>query len=82
MLDSYVKVIYSRFVKNTYFQGVKNIKLGNSCIGFFQAIKLTIYKTLLPAEKFGNINLYLQTVLLKTIDDLGLKFLLWKNRNF
>ena len=51
------------------------MKLGNSCIGFFQKRKLIIYKitsvgksytfqsllkniTLLPAEKFGNINLY------------------------
>ena len=58
----------------THFQAVKNIKFGNSCIGFFQTRKLTIYKmtsvrksytfqsllkniTLLPAEKFGNINL-------------------------
>ena len=66
--------MYLRFVKNTYFQAVKNIKFGNSCIGFFQTRKLTIYKmtsvrksytfqsllkniTLLPAEKFGNINL-------------------------
>ena len=63
------------------------MKLGNSCIGFFQKRKLTIYKitsvrksytfqsllkniALLPAEKFGNINLYQQTVLLKIIDEI------------
>ena len=47
------------------------INFGNSCIGFFQTRRLTIYKTLLPADKFGNINLHQQTVLLKTI--YGLK---------
>ena len=74
--------MYLRFVKNN-FQAVKN-KFGNSCHGFFQTRKLTIYKmvsgkksykfqsllkniTLLPAEKFGNINFYQQTVLLKII---------------
>ena len=31
--------------------------------------------TLLPSKKFGNINLYQQTVLLKIVYDLGLKFL-------
>ena len=36
-----------------------------------QTRRLTIYKTLLPADKFGNINLHQQTVLLKTI--YGLK---------
>ena len=82
MLDSYVKVIYSRFVKNTYFQGVKNIKLGNSCIGFFQAIKLTIYKTLLPAEKFGNINLHQQTVILKIIYDFRIEISFMENQEF
>ena len=63
------------------------MKLGNSCIGFFQKRKPTIYKitsvrksytfqsllkniALLPAEKFGNINLYQQTVLLKIIDEI------------
>ena len=30
--------------KNTSFQGVKSIKFGNSCIGFFQTRKSTIYK--------------------------------------
>ena len=61
-------------------------KFGNSCIGFFQTRKLTIYKmtslrksntfqnllkniTVLSAEKFGNIKLYQQTVLLKIIYD-------------
>ena len=75
--------MYLRFVKNTYFLAVKK-KFGNSCHGFFQTRKLTIYKmiavtksytfqsllkniTLLPAEKFGNINFYQQTVLLKII---------------
>ena len=60
------------------------MKFANSCIGYFQARKLTIYKmtsvqksytfqnlfkyvSLLPAETFGNINLYQQTVLLKMI---------------
>ena len=69
---------------------VKNIKFGNSCIGFFQTRKLTIYKmtsvrksytfqsllkniTLLPAEKFGNINLYQQTVSLKIIYDFRIE---------
>ena len=63
---------------------VKNIKFGNSCIGFFQTRKLTIYKitsvrksytfeSLLPAEKFGNINLYQQTVLLKIICDFRIE---------
>ena len=36
--------------------------------------------TLLPAEKFGNINLSQQTLLLKLIYDF--KILLWKNVNF
>ena len=31
--------------------------------------------TLLPSKKFGNINLYQQTVLLKIVYGLGLKFL-------
>ena len=31
--------------------------------------------TLLPSKKFRNINLYQQTVLLKIVYDLGLKFL-------
>ena len=69
---------------------VKNTKFGNSCIGFFLTRKLTIYKmtsvrksdtfqnlleniTLLPAEKFGNI---------KNNLTLGLKYILWKNKNF
>ena len=37
---------------------------------------------LLLAEKFGNINLYQQTVLLKIIYDFRTKTFLWKNRNF
>ena len=57
--------MHLRFVKNTYFLAVKNIKRGNSCIGFLQIRKLTMYEmtsvrkslTLLHAEKFGNINL-------------------------
>ena len=36
--------MYLKFVKNTYFYAVKNIKFGNSCIGFFQIRKLTVYK--------------------------------------
>ena len=76
--------------KKPYFSAVENIKFGNSCIGFFQTRKLTIYKmtsvrksytfqsllkniTLLPAEKFGNINLYQQTVLLKIIYDFRIE---------
>ena len=70
------------------------MKLGNSCIGFFQKRKLTIYKitsvrksytfqsllkniALLPAEKFGNINLYQQTVLLKKfyVFRIGISFM-------
>ena len=85
--------MYLRFVKNTYFQ---TVKFGNSCIGFFQTRKITIYKMisvrksytfqsllkntiLLPAEKFGNINLsayyqlYQQTVLLKIIYDFRIE---------
>ena len=65
--------MYLKFVKNTYFYAVKNIKFGNSCIGFFQIRKLTIYKTLLPAEKFRNINVHLQTVLLKRIYDFRIE---------
>ena len=42
-------------------------KFENNCIGFFQIGKLTIYKTLLPAARLGNINLHQQKVLLKTI---------------
>ena len=39
--------------------------------------------TLSPTEKFGDFNLYQQTVLSKIIYDfLGLKFLRWTNRNF
>ena len=37
--------------------------------------------TLLPAEKFGNINLCQQTVLLKIIYVFRIE-ILWKNRNF
>ena len=69
--------------KTLTFRQLKT-KFGNSCIGFFQTRKLTIYKTtsfrksytfesLLPAEKFGNINLYQQTVLLKMIYDFRIK---------
>ena len=36
--------MHLRFVKNTYFQAVKNIKFGNSRIGLFQTRKLSIYK--------------------------------------
>ena len=64
---------------------VKSIKFGKSCTDFFQTRKLTINDicqkivylsksvknvTLLPAEKFENINLYQQIVLLKIISDL------------
>ena len=45
ILNSYVKVIYLSFVKNTYFQAVENIKFGNSCIGFFQTRILYIKMT-------------------------------------
>ena len=59
-----------------------NITFGNCCIDFFPKIKLykmtfvrksytfqNLLKNgkLLPAEKFGNINLYNQTILLKLI---------------
>ena len=44
----------------------------------FQSLLKSII--LLPAEKFGNINLSQQTVLLKLIYDF--KILLWKNANF
>ena len=99
ILNSYVKVIYLRFVKNTFFQAVKNIKFGNSCNGFFQTRKLTIYKitsvrksytfqnllkdvTLLPAEKFQNINLYQQTVLLKIIYDFRIEISFMEKQKF
>ena len=39
-----VKIDPHKFVKNTYFYTVKNIKFGHSCIGFFETTKLTIYK--------------------------------------
>ena len=75
--------------KTLIFRQLK-AKFGNSCIGFFQTRKLTIYKTisvrksytfqsllknitLLPAEKFENINLYQQTVLLKIIYDFRIE---------
>ena len=58
------------------------INFGNSCIGFFETIRLTIYKTLLPSKKFGNINLSRQFYLKEFVTLLGLKFFLWKNRNF
>ena len=35
--------MYLRFVKSTYFRQLKT-KYGNSCIGFFQTRKRTIYK--------------------------------------
>ena len=88
ILNSYVEVIYLRFIKNIYRQ--LKTKFGNSCIGFFPKRKLIIYKmtsvrksytfqnllkniTLLPAEKFRNINLYQQTVLLKIIYDFRIE---------
>ena len=67
---------------------VENIKLGNSCIGFSQREQLeeiTSFRklytfqnllkniALLPAEKFKNINLYQQTVLLKIIYDFRIE---------
>ena len=67
---------------------VENIKLGNSCIGFSQREKLeeiTSFRklytfqnllkniALLPAEKFKNINVYQQTVLLKIIYDFRIE---------
>ena len=42
-------------------------------MAFLQTRKLTIYKTLSSAEKFGNINLHQQTVLLKIIYDFRIK---------
>ena len=66
----------------------ENIKLGNSCIGFSQRGKLeeiTSFRklytfqnllkniALLPAEKFKNINVYQQTVLLKIIYDFRIE---------
>ena len=46
---------------------------------FSKSVKI---EKLLRAEKFGNINLYRQTVSLKKFATLGLTFLLWTNRNF
>ena len=82
--------MFLRFAKTRIFRQLKT-KLGNSCIGFLQTRKLTIYKmtsvrkfytfqsllkniTLLPAEKFENINLYQQTVLLKIIYEFRIEF--------
>ena len=74
--------------KTRIFRQLKT-KLGNSCIGFLQTRKLTIYKmtsvrksytfqsllkNILPAEKFENINLYQQTVLLKIIYEFRIEF--------
>ena len=71
-----------RFVKNTYFQAVKNTNNKDHyninkdiCqrILLFQSLltKFVLFKlkniTLLPVEQFGNMNLYHQTVLLKII---------------
>ena len=76
------------------------MKFGNSCIGFFQTRKLTIYKmtyvrksyiyvskflkniTLLLAEKFGNMNIYQQTVLLKIIYDFRAQISFMKKYKF
>ena len=74
--------------KTLIFRQLKT-KFGNSSIGFLQTRKLiykgisvgkpytfqSLLKniTLLPAEKFGNINLYQQTVLLKIIYDFRIE---------
>ena len=88
-INSYVKVMYFRFVKKLILRKLKT-KFGNSCIGFLQTRKLAVYKmtsvrksyafqsllkniTLLPAQKFGNVNLYQQTVLLKIIYDFRIE---------
>ena len=85
ILNSYVKVIYLRFIKNTYFYAVKN-KIWKQLYWFFpnkknykmtsvrksytfQNLLKNITLLVLTAEKFGNIKLYQQTVLLKIIYD-------------
>ena len=83
VLNSY-EVIYLRFIKKTYFWAVKNLNVKIAVSAFFKEENLLwngicqkiVYISkpvknvkLLPAEKFGNINLYQQTVLLKTIYD-------------
>ena len=42
-INSYVKVMYFRFVKKLILRKLKT-KFENSCIGFFQTRKLAVYK--------------------------------------
>ena len=83
--------------KTLIFRQLKT-KFGNSSIGFLQTRKLiykgisvgkpytfqSLLKniTLLPAEKFGNINLYLQTVLFKIIYDFKIEISLMGKYKF
>ena len=46
-------------------------------LAFFKQENL--YKTLLPAEKFGNINLHQQTVILKIIYDFRIEISFMEN---
>ena len=87
-----------KICQNHLFLGSKKQNLETAVLTFFKQENLaTIYKmksyafqsllknitlSLLPAAKFGNINLYQQTVLLKIIYDFRTKTFLWKNRNF
>ena len=84
--------------KTFIFRQLKT-QFGDSCIGFFQTRKLTIWKmtsvrksytfqsllkniALLPAKKFGNINLHQQRVLLKIIYDFRIEIYFMEKEKF
>ena len=74
ILNSYVKVIYLRFIKNTLRRLKKeNVETNSSWIFFFS--KSVKNEKLLPAEKFGNIKLHQQTVKLRIWNFQGY----WRN---
>ena len=74
ILNSYVKVIYLRFIKNTLRRLKKeNVETNSSWIVFFS--KSVKNEKLLPAEKFGNIKLHQQTVKLRIWNFQGY----WRN---
>ena len=77
LLNSYVTVVHLRFIKGTYFYGIKQ-KLE---IAVFPLYLLFIYDSKMAMKRQ-----YQQTVLLKVImyiiithESLGLKFPLWLN---
>ena len=74
-----LKLTYIKDLSKTLIFRQLKTKFGNSCTGFFQTRKLTFYKTLLPAEKFGNINLHQQTVILKIIYDFRIEISFMEN---